>query len=224
MKKTLIALIAALLALTAMSQQLSRFAFDEYDGWTYNNPNVPLNIDNITRNKITLYVNSAGLVLTLTSPELSCQDIDSIRADVKWKSSSTAVALTMALDDALGTPIDSAACYPPLATANIQDLRITLPVPHDLTAARVRFLSWGATVNNCGSVWQVVLTGIKASGQGTVTGDVTGDGNVNMADVTELIRLLLSGDTGNTAADVDGDGHVTVGDITAIIEILLTAS
>ena len=53
-----------------------------------------------------------------------------------------------------------------------------------------------------------------------VAGDVDGDGRVSIADVTELIDLLLNGGEA-PAADVDGDGHVTVADVTEIIDMLL---
>lgn len=60
---------------------------------------------------------------------------------------------------------------------------------------------------------------------GTIRGDVNGDGNLSIADLTELIELLLQGNTaGNTAADVDGSGNVSIADVTALIDILLSVS
>lgn len=54
------------------------------------------------------------------------------------------------------------------------------------------------------------------------SGDVDGDGSVNISDVTALIDLLLSGaQEANAAADVDGDGTVNIADVTALIDILL---
>jgi flavodoxin len=52
-------------------------------------------------------------------------------------------------------------------------------------------------------------------------GDVDGDGEVSISDVTVLIDMLLSGNTNNAIADVDGDGEVSIGDVSALIDILL---
>jgi hypothetical protein len=49
---------------------------------------------------------------------------------------------------------------------------------------------------------------------------------VNIADVTTLINLLLTGQNDINIypqADVDGDGMVNISDVTALISILLNA-
>lgn len=57
-------------------------------------------------------------------------------------------------------------------------------------------------------------------------GDVNGDGNVNISDVTALIDYLLNGN-GNASgiqldnADVDSDGNINISDVTALIDRLL---
>lgn len=51
-------------------------------------------------------------------------------------------------------------------------------------------------------------------------GDVNGDGDVSIADVTALIDLLLCGNTPHDEADIDGDGEVNISDVIALIEIL----
>ena len=53
------------------------------------------------------------------------------------------------------------------------------------------------------------------------TGDVNGDGQVTIADVTALIDMLLGNGTAPAAADVTGDGQVTIADVTALIDMLL---
>ena len=58
-----------------------------------------------------------------------------------------------------------------------------------------------------------------------VRGDVDGDGNVSIADVTTLIDYLLSGDASAVnlaAADADLDGGVSIADVTALIDYLLS--
>lgn len=56
----------------------------------------------------------------------------------------------------------------------------------------------------------------------TRIGDVNGDGEVNISDVTTLIDMLLSGDSASPAADVNGDKEVSIGDVTTLIDILLS--
>ena len=56
-------------------------------------------------------------------------------------------------------------------------------------------------------------------------GDVNGDGNVTIADVTALIDMLLTGNTeGNAAADCNLSGNVNIADVTALIDYLLGGS
>ena len=58
-------------------------------------------------------------------------------------------------------------------------------------------------------------------------GDVNGDGAIDIADVTALIRYVLSGvDTGIDvdAADVNQDEDVTIADVTALISLVLRGS
>ena len=76
------------------------------------------------------------------------------------------------------------------------------------------------------SVWsniqQVTLVG---GGDEPLIGDVNGDGEVNIGDVTAIIDYLLgtAGDNFNVeAADVNRDGEVNIGDVTAIIDMLLS--
>ena len=52
------------------------------------------------------------------------------------------------------------------------------------------------------------------------TGDVNGDGEVNVADVNALVGMILSGDL-QTSGDVNGDGEVTVSDVNSLIEMIL---
>lgn len=57
------------------------------------------------------------------------------------------------------------------------------------------------------------------------TGDVNGDGEVNVADVNALIDIIMSGSTDAdtmSRADVNNDGEVNVADINAIIDIILS--
>ena len=58
----------------------------------------------------------------------------------------------------------------------------------------------------------------------TLLGDVNGDGEVTIADVTALVNILLGKDTAGynlEAADVNSDGGRTIADVTALVNILL---
>ena len=55
-----------------------------------------------------------------------------------------------------------------------------------------------------------------------VHGDVTGDGSVNVSDVSDLINMILGREFMNQeSADVNGDGQVNVSDVTALVNIIL---
>ena len=60
-----------------------------------------------------------------------------------------------------------------------------------------------------------------------LVGDVDGDGRVGIADVTELIDMLLTGNTDiadHPTADVDGDGRISIADVTELIDRILTGN
>ena len=227
MMKTFIFLLTALLAfpLGTMGQELPQFAYNNYEGWSYNG--VELTSTNIGNWHITLYVTKRNVALTLTSPQFSCQGLDSIHADVSWKSLSIDIPLTMAIDDADGTPLDSVCCYPALPITAAQTLSLTLAVPDGLSTARLRFVSWEANVNNGGAVNKIVLSGLESAEVPTVLkGDVDQDGKVSISDVTELINYLLGGsdDINLDAADTDEDGHINISDVTTLINMLLSGT
>ena len=58
-------------------------------------------------------------------------------------------------------------------------------------------------------------------GPDVVTGDVNGDGEVNIADVNGVIDYILSEQGDINAADVNGDGEVNISDINALIDLIL---
>lgn len=58
-----------------------------------------------------------------------------------------------------------------------------------------------------------------------VTGDVNGDGQLSISDVTTLIDYLLGGSAlsiNTAAADVNQDHNISISDVTAIIDLLLS--
>ena len=219
-------------ALTAVSQSLPQFSASDFDGWIYNNPGISLTDANIGGGRIVLYVASNGLVLNLISPEFSCAGIDSISCGVTWytRNFSTSgfdlsrTALTLAIDDEQGYPLDSVTVVPTTIGVSTHTLSFTLAVPQGLSRARLRFVSWGANVVSCGAVRAATFTAVAGSAPVVRPGDVDGDGMVTISDVTTLIDYLLSStgtiDLGN--ADVDGDGGISISDVTTLIDRLLS--
>ena len=58
-------------------------------------------------------------------------------------------------------------------------------------------------------------------------GDIDGDGEMNIKDVTDLIDMLLAGTINienYPAADVNGDGSIDVADVTTLIDMLLASN
>ena len=56
---------------------------------------------------------------------------------------------------------------------------------------------------------------------GGVAGDVTGDGNVDIADVNAIINMMLGKKPQTAAGDATGDGNVDIADVNAVINIML---
>ena len=71
------------------------------------------------------------------------------------------------------------------------------------------------TVHDTASFWYM-----KAA---SVFGDVDGDGEVNISDISAIIDILLRGgsDSDLSEADVNGDGEVNIADINTVIDIIL---
>ena len=55
---------------------------------------------------------------------------------------------------------------------------------------------------------------------GHITGDVNGDNEVNVSDVTALIDMLMVGDT-DLVGDINGDQDVNIADVNALIDRIL---
>lgn len=66
----------------------------------------------------------------------------------------------------------------------------------------------------------LALTLTALSANAASRGDVNGDGEVNIGDVTYLIDMILDGNK-DLKGDVNGDGEVNIADVTAAIDIIL---
>ena len=235
MLKRYLLLLAACVAVTlAMAQSLPQFSSTSFDGWEYNNPGIPLTAGNIGGGKIVLYTASNGLTLTLVSPEFSCAGIESISSTVTWYTRNISnssfdlsrTALTLAIDDTDGQPLDSVTVTPTTHGVSTHTLAFTLAVPQGLSRARLRFVSWNANVVSCGAVRMATFTAVTSSDPLVQSGDVDGNGMVNISDVTTLIDYLLGAslDINPENADVDGDGTVNIADVTTLIDRLLSGN
>ena len=59
---------------------------------------------------------------------------------------------------------------------------------------------------------------------GSATGDINGDGVVNVTDVTALINVILgSASYDASLCDINGDGTINVTDVTALLNLILAA-
>ena len=75
-----------------------------------------------------------------------------------------------------------------------------------------------ASVNPTGDYFAVDNVAIIDSG---LVGDVNGDNQVSIADVSALIDILLGNAEVTAGADVNGDTQVTIADVSTLIDILL---
>lgn len=222
--KRLLPLLAAMVMALAASAQVPQFSSEDFAGWIYTNPAIPLNQSSILNNRIVLYTTSTGLQLTLTSPDFSCFGGQVINMRVtwitdQWKDSGfdvNKVALTAALLDASGVAVDSVTAIP-VNVSRTNYLNMSITVPRGMTSAALRFASWKANVNNCGAVREIAITSV-------LKGDVNLDGEVTIADINAIIQVILGGQVSDDLrgrADVNEDKEVTVADINSVIDLIV---
>ena len=222
--KRILPLLAALVMALAASAQVPQFSSEDFAGWIYTNPAIPLNQSTILNNRIVLYTTTTGLQLTLSSPVFSCFGGQVINMRVtwitdQWKDSGfdvNKVALTAALLDANGVTVDSVTTIP-VNVSRTNYLNMSLTVPRGMTSAALRFASWKANVNNCGAVREIAITSV-------LKGDVNLDGEVTIADINAIIQVILGGQVSDdlrNRADVNEDKEVTVADINSVIDLIV---
>ena len=114
------------------------------------------------------------------------------------------------------TALGSTASYYTCKTTLNDGLAITEP-------AGAKFNTAGTVVSSGGMV--ISGTQVVISKPTVLRGDVDGDGNVGIADITALTDYILTGNATGlnlTAADADYDGSVGIADVTAITDYILT--
>lgn len=222
--KRFLPFLAALFVVLTAAAHVPQFSSQSFAGWTYTNPAIPLNENNILSNRIVLYTTSVGLQLTLTSPQFSCFGGEVINMHVTWITDQwqdsgfdvNKVALTAALLNASGVAVDSVTCQP-INVSRTNHLYMSITVPKGMTSASLRFASWKANVNNCGAVREIAITSF-------LKGDVNLDGEVSVADINAIIQVILGDHVSSDLrerADVNGDLEVTVADINSVIDLII---
>lgn len=224
MKRLLLMWLAIMALAATVRAEVPQFSSRQFADWVYTNPAIELNQTTILANRIVLYTTTAGLQLTLTSPQFDCHAGESIDMTVtwitdQWQNSSfnvSKVALTAALIDKDGAVVDSVT-YTPVSVSRTNYVNLSLTVPVNLNGARLRFASWKADVNSSGAVRQIDITS-------TLRADVNRDGEVGIADVNAVLDAILSpvgDDAQQERADVNGDGEVTIADVNSVIAAIL---
>ena len=57
-------------------------------------------------------------------------------------------------------------------------------------------------------------------GRPPLLGDVNGDGELSVADITALVALILDDDS-NERSDINGDGETSVADVTRLVQMVV---
>ncbi len=204
---------------------LSQFGSINYEGWVYdNNAGTAITTQNINNRRIVLLTTVQNNVTALISPTIDCTGYDSLRIEMMCQMlqptyDATLLAVTAQLTDIRG---DEKA----LGVMNFgygdteQTITTTLALPEsDDANYRLRFTAPNANKDNCAAVMRVRVYGITG-----VTGDVNGDGLVDVDDINILINIILHKDDAENygqRAYVTGGEFVDIADINKVINIVL---
>ena len=74
---------------------------------------------------------------------------------------------------------------------------------------------------NGGAIVDAILRVVNPAG---VLGDITGDGIVNVGDVTSIVAMIVDESLATINGDINNDGVVNVGDVTYLVSIILSAN
>ena len=213
--------IAALRVPAAVSDvPLLRLTLTSTDGWTYHRVGGELSREALQNYRVTLLTTEAGEACTLESPLADCTAADSLRVDLFYRVTdlgyvAAKLALKVDLLNAQGTLVGST-LIPAQADVYEQHMICTLPVP-ETGSYYLLFSAPKADVADHASVRSVYVYPATRDAR---SGDVNGDGQVDVADVNGVINAVLGRSALN--ADVNGDGQVDVADVNAVINLILS--
>ena len=91
-------------------------------------------------------------------------------------------------------------------------------IPENLAGKKFRITGFVAKYK---TQLQFIPVEVKDEAAGTL-GDINGDGEINVSDVTALINKILgTSDYSNEVCDINADGEINVSDVTALINMIL---
>lgn len=229
MRKTIVLILVALLALPAMGAvTLASFSGNDFEGWVYTRDAtvVELNRTNIVGKRIMLF-NEGDNSYTLISPELNLSGVRKIELaatlhndntdDRNYKPAKTSPTFELiTADDEVVATVTVAIAKEEFTYNIVTALDVPADAPGPL---RLRLALWQADVHNALAVTKVTVTADDAPVP--AQGDVNADGTVNGADVTVLYNVLLDNAVPAGNADVNDDGQVNGSDVTALYNLLL---
>lgn len=103
----------------------------------------------------------------------------------------------------------------------ITGIEATRYTVNDLKTGTYEFKVKAVYTDGTESAWSNIEQVTLAESNG-LKGDVNGDGDVNVIDITALIDVIMN-DSTNPRADVNEDGEINVMDITALIDIIMNS-
>lgn len=160
-------------------------------------------------------VSPEASVVKVSADGQSCSSAASVVTQVSW-----ANAAGKALYTLVDAPEWVKSVNAKMVERNLYDVAVVcdpLPAGVESRSCTVKVKSF------MGAESKTAIT-ITQGGAG-LTGDVNGDGKVDVADVNIIIDIILGNATVDQypAADVTGDGKVDVADVNAVIDIILAA-
>ena len=235
MKKLLLLVVTTLVSFALQGvvsdEVLLLFDRNHYVGWTYHRPDVVLDYELISHNRVALYTAVNGDVYRLESPSLSCVGLDSLRVELDYVLEAVpevvdlskvsarvevlngeGVAVRSVDISVANSPSQQLVAMVPVR--GLTDVSLLLSAPHARESegyfpAVKRVAVWGVTA---GEVPQPVV------------GEVTGDGRVDVSDVNVVINVMLGKEQDaqlRALAEVTGDGRVDVSDVNVVINLML---
>lgn len=220
-------LVLWVMCVQAQPREIATFSRSNYAGWTYlNSSSVELTAQEIGRGRVTLFTNAKdGLVRELISPYITCSNLDALTVNVKYRTEYSYIADRVTLKVALCS-LDGYeygfTMTPVPAEEYDHDLTTVLSVPAGTAMCRLHFTAPYADVDNCGAIMEVHV--FEGANDGYQSGDVNGDGIVDVDDVNQVINVILGISSSADCegdVDVDGSGLVDVDDVNAVINKIL---
>ena len=109
-----------------------------------------------------------------------------------------------------------------VATVTVEIAGTVEPGDYKIIAKDTQLTEVGGTIHNNANVKELTWT-IEQGEKPGVSGDLTGDGEVNIADAVSVLNMIAAGEF-SEAADLTGDGSVNIADFVSILNIMAAAN